>query len=135
MLLHVHWTKTIKNPIPNNNLTQWVAKFANLFKITPFTKQLKSYEFEYFQICKDLCALECDNLKHQTPFKKMIWPNILLWINIVFTTPRTEHISCILAWHFMNFQRTFSLTRHSSNGLIFDQWKKVFETFGNELFL
>jgi hypothetical protein len=33
-----------------------------------FTKQLKSYKFEYFQICKDLCALECDNPKHQTPF-------------------------------------------------------------------
>lgn len=40
------------------------------FKSHPFTNQLKSYGFEYFQICKDLYALERDNLKHQTPFIK-----------------------------------------------------------------
>jgi hypothetical protein len=34
----------------------------------------------------------------------------------------------------MNFQKTFSLTRHSSNGLNFDQWKKVFEMLGKSFF-
>ncbi len=62
--------------------------------MTFFTKHLKSHALGYFQICKHLCAMECENS----------YPNVIIlfymienfiWMNIT-TMPMIQHISNIL---------------------------------------
>ncbi len=119
--LCVFCNETTNNPLSNNDITYWVTKSTNLSKMTFFTKHLKSHALGHFQICKHLCAMECETS----------YPNVIIlfymiehfiWMDIT-SMSMIQQISNILGCSLDYFpHQMFGQSHDLTNGRCLANW-------------